>query len=102
MNIYVGNLPKTIEAETIRDLFKPYGEVTDVKLIKNPETDELRGFGFVRMPSKSDALKAIQALNGHELGDRTLIVNKARPHKDQPGAYTRGGHGLRGFNRKTW
>ncbi|MBN2356822.1 RNA-binding protein [candidate division KSB1 bacterium] len=99
MNIYVGNLPKTIEEETIRELFAAFGEVTDVKLIKEPETGELRGFGFVRMASKSDALKAIRELNGHEIDERTLIVNEARPRNDRPGGYTRGGHGRRNYGR---
>ena len=60
MNIYVGNLPRTTDEETVRKLFEEYGEVTEIKLLKDQYTGELRGFGFVTMPAKADAQKAIQ------------------------------------------
>ena len=52
MNIYVGNLPKTIAEATVREAFEAFGEVSEIKLIKERFTNELRGFGFVEMPSK--------------------------------------------------
>ena len=85
MNIYVGNLPKTTDEQKIRNLFEEHGEVTEVKLIKDKFTDELRGFGFVEMPSKADAEKAIQEVNGTELEGSTLTVNEARPRNDRSG-----------------
>ena len=85
MNIYVGNLPKTADEQAIRKLFEEHGEVTEVKLIKDKFTDELRGFGFVEMPSKADAEKAIQEVNGTELEGSTLTVNEARPRNDRSG-----------------
>jgi len=90
LNIYVGNLPKTTDEQTIRNLFEEYGEVTEVKLIKDKFTDELRGFGFVEMPSESEAQKAIQEVNGNELEGLTLSVNEARPRKDRSGGGHRG------------
>ena len=81
MNIYVGNLPKTADEQAIRKLFEEHGEVTEVKLIKDKFTDELRGFGFVEMPSKADAEKAIQEVNGTELEGSTLTANEARPRR---------------------
>ena len=95
MNIYIGNLPKTTNEETVRKLFEEYGEVTEIKLLKDQYTDELRGFGFVTMPSKADAQKAIQEVNDTELEGNTLIVNEARPQKDRSGGRQRGG-GQRG------
>ena len=91
MNIYVGNLPKTTTEEAVRKLFEEYGEVTEIKLLKDQYTDELRGFGFVTMPSKADAQKAIQEINDTELEGNTLIVNEARPRKDRSGGRQRGG-----------
>ena len=85
MNIYVGNLPKSTDEQAIRKLFEEHGEVTEVKLIKDKFTDELRGFGFVEMPSKADAEKAIQEVNGTELEGSTLTVNEARPRNDRSG-----------------
>jgi len=85
LNIYVGNLPKSTDEQAIRKLFEEHGEVTEVKLIKDKFTDELRGFGFVEMPSKADAEKAIQEVNGTELEGSTLTVNEARPRNDRSG-----------------
>ena len=91
MKIYIGNLPKTTDEETVRKLFEAYGEVTEVKLIKDNFSGELRGFGFITMPSKSDAQKAIQEANSTEIEGRSLIVNEARPQKDRTGGRQRGG-----------
>ena len=101
MNIYVGNLPRTISEETVRNLFAEYGEVTEIKLIKDQYSGELRGFGFIEMPSKSDAQKAIQEVDGTELEGRTLIVNEARRRNDRSGGRQRGG-GYRGSRSRSW
>ena len=90
MNIYIGNLPKTTNDEVVRKLFEEHGEVTEIKLLKDQYTDELRGFGFVTMPSQEDAQKAIQEVNETELEGHTLIVNEARPRKDRSGGRRRG------------
>jgi RNA recognition motif-containing protein len=89
LNIYVGNLPKTTSEEAVRAVFSPYGEVTEVKLIKDKYTDALRGFGFVEMPSKSDALKAIESVNGSDLDGRSLTVNEAKPRQDRNTSFSR-------------
>ena len=103
MKIYVGNLPKTTKDEEIRKIFEEYGEVTDVKMITDRYTGELRGFGFIEMPSKSDAQKAIQGANGTELGGNTLIVSEARPREDRSGGRRRGGGGYGGGSRtRSW
>ena len=102
MNIYVGNLPKTTTEEAVRKVFEEYGEVAEVKLIKDQYSGELRGFGFVEMPSKSDAEKAIQEVDGTEIEGRTLIVNEARPREDRSGGRQRGGGGGRGPRSRSW
>ncbi len=83
-NIYVGNLPYTASEDEIRELFATHGEVVSVKLINDRETGRPRGFGFVEMDGDGiDA--AIDALNGFEMGGRTLKVNQARergPRRD--------------------
>lgn len=100
MNIYVGNLPKTTNEETVRKLFEEYGEVTETKLLKDQYTGELRGFGFVTMPVNADAQKAIQEVNDTELEGRKLIVNEARPKKER-GGRKRGG-GFHGSRSRSW
>jgi len=103
VNIYVGNLPKTTTEEAVRKLFEEYGEVTEIKLLKDQYTDELRGFGFVTMPAKADAQKAIQEANDTEFEGNTLIVNEARPRKDRSGGRQRGGGGgFHGSRSRSW
>ena len=103
MNIYVGNLPKTTDEDTVRKLFEEYGEVAEVKLIKDNFSGELRGFGFITMPAKADAAKAIQEINGTEVEGRTLIVNEARPRNDRSGGgRQRGGGGFQGSRSRSW
>ena len=102
MNIYVGNLTKTTTEEAVRKVFEEYGEVAEVKLIKDQYTGELRGFGFITMPSKSDAQKAIQEVNGAELEGRTLIVNEARQRTERTGGRQRGGGGYQGSRSRSW
>jgi cold-inducible RNA-binding protein len=83
--IYVGNLPFTATEEAVRTLFAQHGTVESVSLITDRETGRPRGFGFVEM-SRADAARAIQNLNGHDMGGRPLKVNEAQ---DKP----RGGGG---------
>ncbi|HDY90283.1 MAG TPA: RNA-binding protein [bacterium] len=101
MNIYVGNLPKTTTEEAVRKVFEEYGEVTEVKLIKDNYSGELRGFGFIEMSAKADAQKAIEEVDGTELEGNTLIVNEARPRRNRSGGGQRGG-GQRGPRSRSW
>ncbi|BCD67412.1 RNA-binding protein [Nitratiruptor sp. YY09-18] len=78
--IYVGNLPYRSGEEEVRNLFAQYGEVNSVKLITDRETGRPRGFGFVEMDD-SEALAAIEALDGQEFEGRVLKVNEARPRQ---------------------
>jgi RNA recognition motif-containing protein len=87
--IYVGNLPFSATEDSVRTLFAQYGTVESVTLINDRETGRPRGFGFVEM-ARGDAAKAIQSLNGQDMGGRPLRVNEAQ---DKP----RGGGG--GFRR---
>ena len=91
MNIYVGNLPKNTNEDEVRSLFEKHGVVADVKLIRDQYTRDLRGFGFIEMPAKTEALKAIQEVNGTELEGRSLIVNEAKPRGERSGGGGRGG-----------
>ncbi len=75
--IYVGNLPFSATDADVRALFEQHGTVESVKLVNDRETGRPRGFGFVDMPS-ADAQKAIQALNGFDMGGRPLRINEAR------------------------
>ena len=83
-NLYVGNLSHgTTEAE-LRSVFQAHGEVEKVSIVTDRETGRARGFGFVEMTNAGEAEKAIAALNGTELGGRTLTINEAKPKTDRP------------------
>lgn len=75
--IYVGNLPYSATEDGVRDLFAEHGGVESIKLISDRETGRFRGFGFVEMDD-ADADKAIESLNGQDMGGRNLRVNEAR------------------------
>jgi len=82
--IYVGNLPFSATEEEIRQLFAQYGTVQSVSLITDRDTGRPRGFGFVEM-SGADASRAIQNLNGKNMGGRPLRVNEAQERQGGPG-----------------
>lgn len=92
--IYVGNLPFTASEADIRALFTQHGEVQSVSLPTDRETGRPRGFGFVEM-GQADAAKAIQSLNGYNMGGRPLRVNEAQD-KPRTGGGGRPGGGFRG------
>lgn len=82
-SIYVGNIAFSTSEDELRNVFAQYGEVLSVKFINDRETGRFRGFGFVEM-NDSDALEAIQALNGKEVGGRALKVNEAQEREARP------------------
>ena len=84
MRIYVGNLPFSASDDEIRTLFEGFGSVESVHLISDRETGRPRGFGFVEMENDDEANEAIQALNGSDLGGRTLKINEAKPREPRP------------------
>jgi len=96
--IYVGNLPFTATDTEIRTLFSQHGTVESVSLPTDRETGRPRGFGFVEM-NQADAARAIQNLNGQDLGGRTLRVNEAQ---DKPRGGRPGGGGQRGGAPGRW
>jgi RNA recognition motif-containing protein len=97
MNIYVGNLPRNTNEDAVRQLFAAYGEVAKINLLKDFDTGELRGFGFVEMPTKAEAMKAIESVNGKDLDGRSLIVNEAKPRKEK--SFGGGGSRRGSYNR---
>lgn len=82
MNIYVGNLSKSATEEELNTLFAEYGQVSSAKIIRDLFSQESRGFAFIEMPGLAEAQKAIQELNTKEFKGQNLIVNEARPRRD--------------------
>lgn len=82
MNIYVGNLSYKVTEQDLSKAFGEYGEVSSVKLISDKYSGQSKGFGFVVMDNKDEAIKAIKGLNGKEMDSRAIVVNEARPKRD--------------------
>ncbi len=95
MNIYVGNLSPDVTEDDLRQTFEAFGQVESANVIVDKFSGESRGFGFVQMPSKEEATKAIAEMNGKDLKGRALNVNEARPRVERP----RGGGGGFGGGR---
>lgn len=76
--IFVGNFNFNMSEAELRSLFEPFGKVESVSLATDDSTGRVRGFGFVEMPNAEEAEKAMAALNGKDVGGRTLNVNDAR------------------------
>ena len=82
--IYVGGLPYSTTEQQLSDLFAVHGAVTSARIITDKFTGQSRGFGFVEMTSNSEAAKAIQTLNGFQMGGRALKVNEAQAKTERP------------------
>lgn len=109
MNIFVGNLAKEVTDEDLQSLFAEYGTVRSVKIIKDMFSGESRGFGFVEMPSQTEAQKAMSELNTRDLKGKKITVNEARERNERRGGGgkprsggSRPGGGNRGGGRKSW
>jgi len=94
-NIFVGNLSFNTNEDELRQMFESYGQVDRVSILTDRDTGRSRGFGFVEMSSNEDGDKAITALNGSQLGGRTINVNEARPKAERGGGGGGGGGGFR-------
>ena len=104
-NIFVGNLSFNTNEDELRQLFEGYGQVDRVSILTDRETGRSRGFGFVEMSSNEDGEKAIAALNGSQVGGRTINVNEARPKAERVGGGGGGGRdrgGRGGGRRERW
>ncbi|MCB2204543.1 RNA-binding protein [bacterium] len=82
MNLYVGNLSYQMTDDDLRAAFEAYGEVSSAKIIRDRETGRSKGFGFVEMPTDSEAEEAIKQLDNAEVSGRNLKVNQARPRTE--------------------
>ena len=93
--LYVGNLPFTSTEDDLRALFARHGSVDSVNVIMDRETGRPRGFAFVEMTEPSAAADAIKALDGSDLGGRSLKVSEAQDKQRSGG----GGGGGGGYGR---
>lgn len=90
--LFVGSLPFTTTDDQLAQLFASAGTVTSAKVIVDKFSGRSKGFGFVEMSSDDESNKAIETLNGSDVGGRNIVVNEARPMAERP-QRPRGGFG---------
>ncbi len=78
-NIFVGNLSATTSEQTLREAFEPFGKVLTVHIVRDRDTDAVRGFAFIEMDTEADAKQAVNEWNGKLMDGQVLRVNEARP-----------------------
>ncbi len=108
LNLYVGNLPYSMNDQELNDLFSQIGDVQSARVMSDRETGRSRGFGFVEMADDDAGHEAIEKLNGQDCDGRALVVNEARPREERPrrsggfgGGGGRGGYGGGGGGRSS-
>jgi cold-inducible RNA-binding protein len=94
MKLYVGGLAYSTTDKELEDFFATQGNVVSAVIIKDRDSGQSKGFGFVEMEDLKEGQNAIKELNGKELGGRAIVVNQARPQEDR-----RSGGGGGGFRR---
>ena len=87
MNIYVGNLDFRVSERDLEEVFEEFGAISSVKIITDKFTGKSKGFGFVTMENSDEAKKAIRELSGATYENRKLIVNEAKPKKQNSNRY---------------
>jgi RNA recognition motif-containing protein len=97
--LYVGNLAYDVTDEDLRKAFAAHGKVSSAAVVRERQSNQSKGFGFVEMSNRSEAMAAMSALNGEELKGRAINVNEARPRPEGSsgrGGFRRGRGGYRG------
>lgn len=100
MNLYVGGLAYSVTDDELKEFFASEGTVTSAVVIKDRESGQSKGFGFVEMEDEEEGKKAMEKLNGKELNGRAVNISEARPREERSDRRPSGGNnggGNRGF-----
>jgi cold-inducible RNA-binding protein len=96
--LFVGNLAFSTTGADLEALFAAAGTVESASVVTDRESGRSRGFGFVEMSNSNEATKAIQDLNGRDVGGRQINVSEAKQREARSGGG--GGGGGRGFGSR--
>lgn len=83
MKLYVGGLAYSVTEQELEALFAEHGKVTSAAVIKDRDSGQSKGFGFIEMADDTEAKAAMAALNGKDVSGRAIVVNEARPQADR-------------------
>lgn len=96
MKLYVGGLAYSVTDQELEQLFSEHGKVLSATIIKDRDSGQSKGFGFVEMEDLKEAQGAIKNLNDKEFNGRAIVVNQARPQEDRrPGGRPQSGNSFR-------
>jgi len=84
--VYVGGLADEVTEKLLNDAFIPFGDISDIQMPVDYETQRHRGFAFVEYETAEDAAAAIDNMNDAELLGRTIRVNVAKPQRIKEGS----------------
>lgn len=90
--LYIGNLPYSMTDADLHDLFSSAGPVKAAEVIRDRDTGQSKGFGFVEMENQEGADEALRTLNGSSFQNRQIRVDEARPRETRSGGGDRGGY----------
>ena len=79
VRLYVGNMAKSTTPDELKTLFAQAGNVSAVDIIKDRDSGQSKGFGFVTMTDQVESEKAISMFNAYSLAEHDLKVNVAKP-----------------------
>jgi len=88
--LFISNLSKRVEDDRLKEKFSKYGQILDLKIVRDPFTRDCRGFGFMKFSSAAEATEARAALDNTDFNGRMLKVEKAKRskgHESTPGKY---------------
>jgi len=98
--LYIGSLPYETTGDQLKELFAQAGTVESANVITDKFSGRSKGFGFVEMSSDEEAGKAIKMFNGYQMGERTIVVNEARPMEERRPRSGGFGGGRQDFGRR--
>ena len=84
MKLFIAGFPSDFDDTDLREMFELYGVVTSAKLIVDRATGKTKGFGFIEMPNKTEALETIQSLNGAGIKGKKIVVHEAEEKPKTP------------------
>ncbi|MCL4374765.1 RNA-binding protein [Patescibacteria group bacterium] len=94
--LYIGNLPWSVNNDSLKEMFAAYGEISEAVVITDRYSGRSKGFGFVTFVNEADAEKAVAEMAEKEVGGRKIVVNVARPREERG---NRGGGYRQDFNK---
>src|SRR3990172_5543267 len=98
--LYVGNLPWSVNVQSLKEMFAQFGEITEAVIISDKYTGRSKGFGFVTFANEADAEKAIAEMANKDIEGRKIVVNVARPREERDNRGGGGGGYRKDFNRR--